>query len=537
VVLIDQWDSIFFSFFCDSIKLAEIVFHLVVVRYRIWYVFKEENFVDWLIKYMDQRIARNDSSTSDCVVSGSRAQTQQARITQPLIEEHASHSSLIANVVSTLLLRIASRVSFVLLSFYLGEHFTSATVVAMILEAFYITELALSPFVGSLSDRLGRKPFLLVAPIAGSMASLSLFIGALLFPHPDARLLNIHTVMLLLLVLLGRLLEGSTTALNTPASLGYITDATVGREKLRTRMMTAFEVATAAAMALAIPFAGKLSSWLGIWGFLVVIMLHLVNVVLVCCCVKEHGGRPVAQKSQSRQWSSLFESFKLLRRKQIFTFLPAWLCINTLVGAWLTLMVIILTYPDPAANQRHPGQLLYGGFSKAMATSLLGGFGLLLLLSMGLWTLLLPRFRRTTVMSFGLMGLAICIATLTYINGLANDLSSLSNSDYRIILLLAPALVLGVFLLSGFAPAALTQMAAISETMPTQRGAVMGLYSVVLSIGQLLGASLGGMSVDLSGFYGLMVFSAVLGLGALLSVLYMRMRRYDVIQAMSGKLA
>jgi MFS family permease len=482
---------------------------------------------------MDQRIARNDSSTSDIAVPGNRAQTQQAHITHPLVEEHVNRGSIIASVASTLLLRVASRVSFVLLSFYLGEHFTSATVVAMILEAFYITELALSPFVGSLSDRLGRKPFLLVAPIAGCVASLSLFIGALLFPHPDARLLNVHMLLLLLLVLLGRLLEGSTTALNTPACLGYITDTTVGKEKLRTRMMTAFEVATAAAMALAIPFAGKLSSWLGTWGFLVVIALHLINVVLVVCCVKEHG-RPA---TQSKRRGSLFESFKLLRHKRIFTFLPAWLCINTLVGAWLTLMVIILTYPDPAADQRHPGQLLYGGFSKTMATSLLGGFGLLLLLSMGLWTLLLPRFRRTTVMSFGLMGLAICIATLTYINGLANNLSSLSDSDYRIILLLAPALILGVFLLSGFAPAALTQMAAISETLPGQRGAVMGLYSVVLSIGQLLGASLGGMSVDLNGFYGLMVFSAVLGLGALLSVLYMRMRRYDIVQAMTGKLA
>jgi MFS family permease len=482
---------------------------------------------------MDQQMAENDSLTADSSTTECQARTQHARITQSLIEEPVHQGAIIASVVSTLLLRVASRVSFVLLSFYLGAHFTSATAVAMILEAFYITELALSPFVGSLSDRLGRKPFLITAPLIGGLAALSLFIGALVFPHPNASLLNIRTVALLLLVLLGRLLEGSTTALNTPASLGYITDATVGREKLRTRMMTAFEVATAAAMALAIPFAGKLSSWLGTWGFLVVIALHLVNAALVLFYVKEQG-LPV---TQSKRHHSLFESFKLLRHKAIFTFLPAWLCINTLVGAWLTLMVIILTYPDPAANLRHPGQLLYGGFSKTMATSLLGGFGLLLLISMGLWTLLLPRFRRTTVMSFGLMGLAICIATLTYINGLANDISSLSVSDYKIILLLVPALVLGVFLLSGFAPAALTQMAAISETLPGQRGAVMGLYSVVLSIGQLLGASLGGMSVDINGFYGLMVFSGVLGICALLSVLYMRIRRYDKIQAATSQLA
>ncbi len=70
-----------------------------------------------------------------------------------------SSSSLFAAILSTLLLRIASRISFVLLGFYLGEHFTSATIVAVVLEAFYLSELVLAPMVGSLSDRLGHKPF------------------------------------------------------------------------------------------------------------------------------------------------------------------------------------------------------------------------------------------------------------------------------------------------------------------------------------------------------------------------------------------
>src|SRR5579884_1374618 len=104
---------------------------------------------------MDQQIAKNDSPKPDTSVSDSQDEIQQAHTTQSLKEERVNQGPIIASVVSTLLLRVASRVSFVLLSFYLGEHFTSATVVAMILEAFYITELALSPFVGSLSDRLG----------------------------------------------------------------------------------------------------------------------------------------------------------------------------------------------------------------------------------------------------------------------------------------------------------------------------------------------------------------------------------------------
>ena len=41
-------------------------------------------------------------------------------------------------IASTLLVRVANRTSFVILSFYLGSQFTSAAIVAIILEAFYL---------------------------------------------------------------------------------------------------------------------------------------------------------------------------------------------------------------------------------------------------------------------------------------------------------------------------------------------------------------------------------------------------------------
>ena len=65
--------------------------------------------------------------------------------------------SIFTAILSTLLLRIASRTSFVLLGFTWVS--TSPLRPSLFLyEAFYITELILAPIVGSLSDRLGRKP-------------------------------------------------------------------------------------------------------------------------------------------------------------------------------------------------------------------------------------------------------------------------------------------------------------------------------------------------------------------------------------------
>src|SRR5205809_79401 len=134
----------------------------------------------------------------------------------------AAGRSILAAILSTLLLRIAGRTSFVLLGFYLGEHFTSATIVALVLEAFYISELVLAPIVGSLSDRMGSKPFLLSAPLVGSVAALCLVGATLFFPHPHASPFDTWLVVLLLLVLVGRLLEGAATALNAHRRLALV---------------------------------------------------------------------------------------------------------------------------------------------------------------------------------------------------------------------------------------------------------------------------------------------------------------------------
>ncbi len=471
---------------------------------------------------LDTDVSQRVDSTSSQIHNQER-EVSQRRQKQREASMPVSRSSILAAILSTLLLRVASRTSFVLLGFYLGERFASATIVALVLEAFYISELVLAPIVGSLSDHQGRKPFLLSAPLVGSVAALCLAGAVLLFSHPRAASFDARLVVLLLTVLVGRLLEGAATALNAPASLGYITEATSSSDKLRARVMTAFEVATVGGLALAIPFGGEVSSLLGTWGFFVVIALHVFNAMLIACFLKESA----QCAPQANAHHSLTESLSLLRHKRIFTFLPAWLSINALVGAWLTLSTIMLTYPKAAAALRHPGQLLYGGFSKGEATLLIGGFGLLFLLGMGLWTLVLPRLRRTTVMFIGLGGLSVSIAGLTLINGLAETLVQVPASSKPLLLLLLPLVVLGILTLSGFTPASLTHMAAIAELLPGKRGAVMGLYSVVLGVGQLMGASLGGLCVDLGGFYGLMGFSVAMGLVSLGSVLYIRQNGHD----------
>ncbi|HLI87129.1 MAG TPA: MFS transporter [Ktedonobacteraceae bacterium] len=439
-----------------------------------------------------------------------------------------SRRSLIAVIAAILLLRFASRISFVILGFYLGRHFASVTIVALVLEMFYVSEFTLSPIVGSLSDRKGRKPFLLLSAILAAGAASCFLLAARLFPHPGIHSSNFGLFLFLLIILVGRLLEGSATGTNVPATLGYITDVTVNSESLRARMVTAFEIATMAGMVLAIPIAGKISSTLDTWGFLIVIAIYIASLLFIALGMEESLGAQAVGHNRRFAWR---EDLMVIRHKRIFSFLPAWFSVNALVGAWSVLITIMLAYPNPAADRRHPAQLLYGGFSQMSATLWVGLFALVFLVGMGVWTPLLPRMRRTTIMLIALAGLAMTAIALSIINSLADNPQSLPHSAHPAVALLLLLALVGILLLSGFTPVALTQMSALAETLPGKNGAVMGLYSVVMAVGQLLGAMLGAVSVDRDGFYGLMIFSVAMGILALVSVLYVRINAHDQTSA------
>ena len=95
---------------------------------------------------------------------------------------------------------------------------------------------------------------------------------------------------------------------------------------------------------------------------------------------------------------------------------------------------------------------------------------------------------------------------------------------------LAPVLALsaglvaafGLFVLAGATPAALGLLADVSERYPTDRGAIMGLYSVFLAIGQIIGAVIGGAAADIGGIDAMFVATFGLLLVALIPLAQLR---------------
>ncbi|MDB5081137.1 MAG: transporter [Chloroflexi bacterium] len=466
--------------------------------------------------------------------------------------------SIVASIISTLLIRIGARTSFVILSFWIGKESESAALVVLVIECFYISELLLAPLVGVLSDRKGRKPFMLYAPVVGAFASLVLAGTSFLFPNPQLNASNfsLELVAILILVMVGRLLEGSAAALNAPSNLGYLTDTTVGDERFRVRVLTAYEVVTISGIALAIPFGGLVWSMIGRAGFFVAVAVYALCYIVIAIWMKESLNRTNA----AGQHGSIREYREILTNKRIFTFVPAWLAINAMIGAWLTLSLIILAYPTstcrvalekvtdnikPAvqafsqnycaithgevnADARFPNQLLHGGFLPGEASNIVGLYGVVFILGMGIWTVFVPKMRRTSVMVLALGGLFVSCGALLLINGLGNNPLTITETARNEMWVLLPIVLISVVVMSGFTPAALTHMAAISETLPGKRGAVMGLYSVLLGLGQLVGVFVGGLFVDLQGFNGLMIYSLILGVISLGSVIYMRSHNHDI---------
>lgn len=430
--------------------------------------------------------------------------------------------TIYATLAVTLLIRFAGRISFSVLVFYLGQRILSAGAVLIVLESYYITEVVLSPLVGAASDRFGRRIFLMLAPAVGALACIWYLGFTTTIPGRGGLQLAARLAVVLALVLVGRLLEGGSTGIYAPAALGALVDTTAGHDKLRVRVLTIFEVATVGGLALAIPAGGLVSAALNVHGFLVALALNALSIGIVAWGVRDHGEREVGAGHHA-----LKASLGALRFPGVRAFLPAWLALNAIVGAWITVGLLILSYSDAVADKRFPHQLLYGGFTRSESSLAIGAFGAFFLIGMGIWTPFVTRLRRTTIMLIGLVGLAVSMLGLAAVNGIGGDLHALPPDATLPLTLLLIVVGVGLLVMGGFAPAALTQMGADADEARAHSGAVLGLYSFGLGVGQLVGAVAGGFSADAYGMYGLIGFSLLLGLIALSSVLTIRLEGHD----------
>ena len=99
-----------------------------------------------------------------------------------------------------------------------------------------------------------------------------------------------------------------------------------------------------------------------------------------------------------------------------------------------------------------------------------------------------------------------------------------------VVILVAAMIVAGagLFVLAGATPAALGLLADISERFPADRGAIMGLYSVFLAIGQITGSLIGGFAADWRGIDGMLIATAGLLAIAFIPLSRLRAQEHEI---------
>jgi MFS family permease len=401
-------------------------------------------------------------------------------------------------LIGTLILRTSSGASTIIVGLLLAQlsvrtaHSINSLEVGLLPVVFYITELTLAPFMGALSDRWGRRAFMVVGPVFGLLqAGLYVFTPSV---HPLPYLLALQA------------LAGISGAMSLPAVLSYLADYTATDRQRRMRVMSFYELVTSGGIAAGTVVGGF--AWEHFERLSFLLLAASYCLVILCMFLAPKVGQIVdrgdLQVVAKRYW-------RLLRTPRLFIFIPAWLCISALVGIWLSSqLTFILSAPSHHRGQHVMGSMgiIGGGHTLSLV---LGGFVLFFGLSLLFWAFFLNRVPRLRLMLISVGGVYLACLALGGINHIGTQ-----NGGAFIWI---PLLLGGIFAETSFAPSALAYLADISEEASKDRGLVMGLYSIFLGLGQILGNGLGGIFAHNFGFDGLIYLTIILATVALGSLL------------------
>jgi MFS family permease len=411
---------------------------------------------------------------------------------------------ILAVIFGTFTLRLSTGLTGGALVYYLavlpqyGGPTADALTVAAFSALFYASELIGSPIFGVLSDRIGHRVVMLFGPAFGAVAV-------------------VITAFTTSIPVLGgtRVLEGASTAASVPSILGFIAFATAGDEDARGRATARFEAATLAGLMLGFVLAGPGFTLLGPGVFLLNAVLYGVSFAIYYLGVPKGAEPPPHPERGVRGMAALRRYGRILVGSHVWLLAPTWIAINATLGLFTsaTLFQLVRT-PDP----RFSDQLLMGNMSPVAVSVGLAIGGILFFAGIFWWGRRFALMRRTTIIFYGILGGAALLFAGIGINHSAGV-------AVLVPLVLAVVGIAGLFVLAGATPAAIGLLADVTEAYPDDRGAIMGLYSVFLGLGQIIGAILGGFAAEAWGLDG--IFGVALVLLAVALVPLAHLRRYE----------
>lgn len=359
------------------------------------------------------------------------------------------------------LLRIASGANGILIGLYLAHLDNSgsphtAQLAGTLGAVSFAAELAGSLPLGLASDAVHPRWLMTAGALAGATA-------ALLFTLTRSTPVFFFS----------RALEGLGAAAVVPALLAWLTVNTQHENGLRARVMSYFELTLLVGLAFGGVLAAQLFRWFHAGAFAAVACVYLICAMLLFLATR-HGERPHTDSPLA----GLRSAWQLPALRHLA---PVWLCVNCIVGLWLG-----STFPFLLTRRTDPSQFLSGIFATqpSRVGVLLLGYSAVFALGVTVWSFVLPRVSLRTAMRVTLGAMLPVCGGLYLFNHTAPQASTER-------WILGSVTAVGIMVESGFTPAALAWLAG---TLPPQsgRGAAMGIYSVLLSLGAIAGSLLAG---------------------------------------------
>lgn len=373
-------------------------------------------------------------------------------------------------ILGNAFVRIASGASGILVGLYLADlanrgFRVNAVLVGTLGAVSFSAELLASVPMGIASDAVAPGALMTGGAVLGAIATQLFGISS----QPSVFFMS-------------RTLEGAGAGAVTPSLLSHLTDATDGNHSLRARVMSYFELSLLVGLALGGLTGAQLWHVASTHAFSAVAAIYVLGG-----CLLLFG----AVGSQGHGSAQAFSGFyAALREPSLQRLAPIWLCVNTIVGLWLG-----PTLPFLLTRRVHSNQYLDGLFSNQPERVgwLLLGYSLVFGIGVTAWSFVLPHMTERRALRIALIAmLGVCLGLF-----LLNHSGPESPAVQCVI---GSLTALCIIVESGFTPAALSLLAGAIGAH-AGRGAAMGIYSVLLSVGAIVGsllaAALGqGFAVD-----------------------------------------
>lgn len=362
--------------------------------------------------------------------------------------------------ISVFLMRFSFGLVLFTLPLYLPRQEFSNFVVGIIAAAYPVTEIIAAPAIGVLVDRYGRRRWIYFGL---TLSTLALF--AFTLNTTVGYLVIVHAI------------QGLAAAMIVVSTLTMVTDVSTAAN--RGREMGIYDFANLGGYVVGISAAGLLIRTNFIVApFYFGSALAAVGAIFAYLRVREKKTHALRSALSPVQTLRL-----LLTDKRAAAMFPIWLSVTTFIGMALTF-----------------GPRL--GPSPLFTSFFIAGVVLVLAFSQPFFGHLSDRYGRDRLMMLGMVSLIGLFATVITLFRHRLDL-----------MYAAPFLVVFGVGSFAFAPAAL---ASLGDLAPERgRGTTMGIYSVVISLGTVIGPLLGGYLLDRYGFSSLFYAGIVILIAAM----------------------